>query len=80
MRNLCYTSPMSQETQTARQQLEERITYCEHLVDTLNTVVADLQKRVLSLELQNRKLLTALQQQQAASRVSGEASETPPHY
>ena len=71
---------MSQEAHTARQQLEERITYCEHLADTLNTVVADLQKRVLSLELQNRRLLTALQKQQETSRVFGAADETPPHY
>ena len=71
---------MSQEDHTSRQQLEERITHCERLVDTLNAVVADLQKRVLSLELQNRKLVTALQQQQEASRVSGEANEPPPHY
>jgi uncharacterized coiled-coil protein SlyX len=71
---------MSQEAHTSGQQLEERMTYCEHLVDTLNAVVADLQKRVLSLELQNRKLLTALQQQREASRVSGEANEQPPHY
>ena len=47
---------MSQEADTSRQQLEERITHCEHLADTLNAVVADLQTRVLSLELQNRKL------------------------
>ena len=78
--NLCYTSPMSPEAHTSHQQLEERITHCEHLADTLNTVIADLQKRVLSLELQNRKLATALQQQQQASRASGEANETPPHY
>jgi uncharacterized coiled-coil protein SlyX len=71
---------MSLEDHTSRQQLEERITHCEHLVDTLNTVVTDLQKRTLSLELQNRKLLTALQQQQEASRVIGAANETPPHY
>jgi len=80
MRNLCYTSPMSQEADTSRQQLEERITHCEHLADTLNAVVADLQKRVLALELQNRKLVTALQQQQEASRAIGAANETPPHY
>jgi len=71
---------MSQEADSTRQQLEERITYCEHLVDTLNTVIADLQKRVLSLELQNRKLVTALQQQQEASRVFGAGNEQPPHY
>ena len=71
---------MSQEADTSRQQLEERITHCEHLADTLNAVVADLQKRVLALELQNRKLVTALQQQQEASRAIGAANETPPHY
>ncbi len=71
---------MSQEADTSRQQLEERITHCEHLADTLNAVVADLQTRVLSLELQNRKLLMALQQQQEASRAFGTANETPPHY
>lgn len=79
-RNLCYTAPMSQETHTSRQQLEERITYCEQLVDTLNAVVADLQKRVCSLELQNRTLIAAFQQQQEASRAFGEANEQPPHY
>jgi len=71
---------MSQEAHTTRQQLEERITHCERLADTLNAVVADLQTRVLSLELQNRKLLMALQQQQEASRAFGTANETPPHY
>ena len=80
MHNLCYTLPMSQEDLTSRQPLEERITYCEHLADTLDTVVSDLQKRVLSLELQNRKLLAELKQQQEASRVFGAANETPPHY
>jgi len=79
-RNLCYTSNMSHEDHTSRQQLEERITHCERLVDTLNAVVADLQKRVLALELQNRKLAAALHQQQEALRVSGEANEQPPHY
>jgi uncharacterized coiled-coil protein SlyX len=71
---------MSTEPHTPLQPLEERITYCEHLVDTLNGVVSDLQKRVLSLETQNRKLLTELQQQQAASRVLGEPTDKPPHY
>ncbi len=71
---------MNPEPDPSRQQLEERITYCEHLVDTLNAVVSDFQKRVLSLELQNRKLLTVLQQQQEASRVFGAANEAPPHY
>jgi uncharacterized coiled-coil protein SlyX len=71
---------MSPEDHTSRQQVEERITYCEHLVDTLNGVVADLQKRVLALELQNRKLLAELQQQQEAFRSVGMAGEKPPHY
>ena len=71
---------MSTESHTSSQQLEERITYCEHLVDTLNGVVADLQKRVLALELQNRKLVMEFQQQQEASRDLGTGAETPPHY
>ena len=71
---------MNTETHTSSQQLEERITYCEHLADTLNGVVADLQKRVLSLELQNRKLVMAVKQQQEAARASGMADEKPPHY
>ena len=71
---------MSTETNTSHQQLEERITYCEHLVDTLNGVVTDLQKRVLSLELQNRKLFMEFKQQQEAARAAGVADEKPPHY
>ncbi len=71
---------MSQEAHTSGQQMEERVTHCEHLVDTLNAVVADLQKRVLALESQNRQLAAALQRQQEASRVSGLANEIPPHY
>ena len=71
---------MSQEADTSRQQMEERITYCEHLVDTLNAVVSDLQTRMLSLELQNRKLIAELKQQQEASRSIGVTNETPPHY
>jgi len=70
---------MSTENHTSSQQLEERITYCEQLVDTLNGVVTDLQKRVLSLELQNRKLVMELKQQEAA-RAAGMADEKPPHY
>lgn len=77
---MCYTLPMSTEAQTDHQPLEERITYCERLVDTLNGVVTDLQKRVLTLELQNRKLIMALQQQREASRETGIDSEKPPHY
>ncbi|HNX34955.1 MAG TPA: SlyX family protein [Kiritimatiellia bacterium] len=71
---------MSTEVQTDHQPLEERITYCEHLVDTLNGVVTDLQKRVFALELQNRKLLMEIKQQQEASRAFGMADEKPPHY
>lgn len=70
---------MSPEDPTSRQQVEERVTYCEHLVDTLNGVVTDLQKRVLALELQNRKLQAELQQQEA-SRAFGLGGEKPPHY
>ena len=71
---------MRAETENPRQPLEERITYCEHLVDAVNGVVTDLQKRVLSLELQNRKLMAELQQQREAFRVSGMDAERPPHY
>jgi uncharacterized coiled-coil protein SlyX len=71
---------MSTETNTSHQQLEERITYCEQLADTLNGVVADLQKRVLSLELQNRKLFMEFKQQQESARATGMADEKPPHY
>jgi len=71
---------MRAEPENPRQPLEERITYCEHLVDALNGVVTDLQQRVLSLELQNRKLRAELQQQREASRVSGMDAERPPHY
>ena len=81
--NLCYTSRMSHKDHTSRQQLEERITHCEHLADTLNAVVADLQKRVLALEAQNRKLVIELRQQreaQDAFRAAAEADERPPHY
>ena len=71
---------MNNEDHKSRQQLEERITYCEHFVDTLNGVVTDLQKRVISLEQQNSKLLTEIKQQQDASRTLGGANEKPPHY
>jgi len=42
--------------------------------------MTDLQKRVLSLELQNRKLVMELKQQQEAARAAGMADEKPPHY
>jgi len=71
---------MSHEDPSARQQLEERITYCEQLADRLNAVVTDLQKRVFSLELQNRKLASELRQQQDPSRAFGAPQEAPPHY
>ena len=71
---------MNNEEQRSRQQLEERITYCEHLADTLNGVVTDLQTRVISLENQNRKLLEEIRQQQEASRLMGGTNEKPPHY
>lgn len=80
MRDMCYTSRMSNEDPHARRPLEERITHCERLADTLNAVVTDLQKRVLALELQNRKLVAELHRQQEASRTSGLANERPPHY
>ena len=71
---------MNTESPDPRQALETRITYCEHLADTLNGVVTDLQKRVLALEIQNRALLAELRQQQEAARVIGQAAERPPHY
>jgi len=79
-RAVCYTGYMSHEDPTSRQQLEERITYCEQLADRLDHVVTDLQKRVLSLELQNSKLAAELRQQQDLSRVFGAPHEVPPHY
>ncbi|MDA3927132.1 MAG: SlyX family protein [Kiritimatiellae bacterium] len=71
---------MKNEDHASRQQLEERVTYCEHLADTLNGVISDLQTRVLLLEHQNRKLLTEMQQQQDASSALGITNEKPPHY
>lgn len=71
---------MSTEDPSSRHVLEERITHCEHLVDALNRVVADLQKRALALELQNRNLIAAFKQQQEAARSFGLADEKPPHY
>jgi len=71
---------MSPEAPSSHRQLEERITYCEHLVDTLNAVVTDLQKRVLTLELQNRTLAQELNEQKEAARALGLAAEKPPHY
>ncbi len=71
---------MNNEDHKSRQQLEERITYCEHFADTLDGVVTDLQKRVILLERQNQKLLAEIQQQQEASRVMGGSDEKPPHY
>ena len=71
---------MSTESDISHQPLEERISYCEHLVDTLNGIVTDLQKRVLALELQNRKLVMELKQQQEATRAFGMADEKPPHF
>lgn len=71
---------MNQETLAAHQRLEERVTYCERLVDTLNEVVTDLQKRLLALEQQNRKLLAEFQRQQESARAIGESNERPPHY
>jgi uncharacterized coiled-coil protein SlyX len=71
---------MSKEVPAERQPLEERITYCEHLVDTLNTVVTDLQKRMLALEHQNRELWREFRQQQENERALGASSEKPPHY
>lgn len=77
---MCYSGPVSTEPDIARHALEERITHCERLADTLNEVITDLQRRVSELERQNRKLLAELQQQQEASRALGLDSERPPHY
>lgn len=74
---------MIPEEPTSGRQLEERITHCERLADLLNGVVTDLQKRVLALEAQNRKLVIELRQQreaQDAFRAAAEADERPPHY
>lgn len=71
---------MSKEVPAERQPLEERITYCEHLADTLNAVVTDLQKRMLALEHQNRELWRELRQQQENDRSLGTTGEKPPHY
>lgn len=74
---------MTPEDPTLRRQLEERITHCERLADTLDGVLTDLQKRVLALETQNRKLVAELRQQreaQEALRSIGAADEKPPHY
>ena len=74
---------MSSEDPISRRQLEERITHCERLADLINGVATDLQKRVLALETQNRKLLVELKQQreaQDAFRAAGGAEERPPHY
>lgn len=74
---------MTPEEPTSRRQLEERITHCERLADALDGVVTDLQKRVLALETQNRKLTAELRQQreaQEAFRAAGESDERPPHY
>lgn len=71
---------MNNEDPTPRQQLEERVTYYEHLVDTLDEVVTDLQTRVLALETANRKMQEEVQRQQDAARIFGGASEKPPHY
>lgn len=77
---MCYSFSMSPETPSSHRQLEERITYCEHLVDALNAVATDLQKRVLALELQNRALAQELKEQKEAARDSGTSNERPPHY
>lgn len=77
---MCYTENMSHEDHSARHPLEERITYCEQLAERLDAVVTDLQKRVLSLEIQNRRLAAELRQQQDLSRAFGAPQETPPHY
>jgi len=71
---------MSSEDPSSHRQLEERITYCERLVDTLNAVVTNLQKRVLALELQNRTLAQELNEQKEASQALGISNERPPHY
>lgn len=70
---------MNKKDHSSQQQLEERITYCEQLADALNEVFTDLQKRVLSLEQQNRHLLAEIQQQQT-DRMFQETNQTPPHY
>ena len=77
---MCYTSDMASEPPISQRRLEERITYCEQLADALNGVTTDLQKRVLALELQNRALAQALQEQREATRALGQANEKPPHY
>lgn len=80
---LWYTARMTLKNPTSLRRLEERITHCERLAETLDGVVTDLQKRVLALEAQNRKLVAELQQQrqaQEALRSDGPADERPPHY
>ncbi len=71
---------MNNEADLSRLRLEERVTYCERLVDTLDEVTAHLQKRVLALEDQNRKLLSEIRRQQEAARASELPHEKPPHY
>jgi uncharacterized coiled-coil protein SlyX len=71
---------MSTDATTARQRLEERVTHCERLADTLNGVVADLQTRMLALEALNRKLLADVREQREAQRALGQQEERPPHY
>lgn len=75
-----YTARMSTDDNLARQRLEERITHCERLADTLSGVVADLQMRLLALEALNHKLLAEVREQRDAQRARGQPEERPPHY
>lgn len=71
---------MNTEPDSVRCRLEERVTYCEGLVDSLNGVVTDLQKRMLALEHRYQLLLEIHRQQEEASGEVGSADEKPPHY
>lgn len=65
----------------SQRKLEERITYCEEFIDSLNEVIIDLQKRVQILELQNVRMADELRTLQNLSREPfNPRDEKPPHY
>ncbi|MDO4574464.1 MAG: SlyX family protein [Planctomycetia bacterium] len=64
-----------------QRKLEERLTLCERLNDTLNEVVVDLQKRLSLLEREHTQVVEELRRLRSESREPFDpVQEKPPHY
>ena len=60
--------------------LEERITFCEQFLETLNGVVIDLQKRLQNAEIRNVRLAEEVRRLREITAEPLPENERPPHY